>query len=240
MNAALRISRTDEGMLGRWFTRPVALRSSHGGLLNSAHFAESVREHKRDHAERTRQLKSALHAAGNERKPSDPWDLLPITARPTMPPAHSTDGVFELNEDGLLEAGIVRRRLDRLEAEHVETLHIYYGVIGARYEHGNQPTDKELADRPRPKADAKPEDWGQLPRVYALIHVTPQGAELLERAAALLGRGLDGTDYEKVRVHLLLRDKENYAPLQLLIENCVLAAEARYARAAAAWNMASD
>jgi hypothetical protein len=243
-----RIPRHEEKMLIRWFSRSANVRSVHGLMLNAAPFAEAVRDHRRDHTERVRALRA--QTPREDRRANEPWDPLPITAQPSSPKAgtrYNKDSIT-LSETRLLADGIVSQRIDRLDALNQDTLRIVYGDIGGRYELGNQPLD-ELAERTRRKPmadrvknvliDDKADDWGQLPRVYALIRVTKPGIELLAAAASLLPR-IDSQDYERVRTHLLLRGRAEYKPLQLLIEKGILAAEARFARAAAAWNQSAS
>lgn len=243
------IPRHEQRQLERWFTFDGADVHSVGGAVeNAGPLVHAIREHRRDHNRRVRELRAELRAAGSAPRPSDPWDPLPVTARPTTTRTRR-EPAYELDEVQLIESGRVRRRLDQLSPLDAGTLGVVFGTIGWRYEHGNQLTDHEAqtrASRPRTPArivgnvliDDQPDDYGQLPRVYALVHALKPGRELLATADKLLPR-IDSQDYERVRLVLLLRDRDEYQPLQQLIESAIIAAELRFARAAAAWNATS-
>lgn len=218
-------------MLERLFTRADCERSAAGQILErAAIFIPALRKHRKERAERLRQMRADLRAAGIERKASDPWDMDPITAQPA-PPKPGTGPITTPDELGMVEDGFVRRRLSQLQPEHVQALKVYYGAIGARYELGDQPTDGDV----RPRSD-KPQSWGQLPRVFSLMHLTREGWSLIKKAGELLGRGLDMPDYEKLRVHLLMRERDIYEPLREDFACAELAAERMYEKACAAWN----
>jgi hypothetical protein len=228
-----RIPRREERMLERWFCYGGgAVHSAGGAVEDAGPIVRAVREHRRDHNRRVRELHAAMRERGRAPKPSDPWDPIPITAQPTSPRT-ARQPSYELDEAQLIESGRVRRRLDQLQPIDAGTLGVVFGVIGSRYAAGDQPADELAAERRRRK-NAQADDWGQLPRVYSLVHALPVGRELFERADPLLGRELPAA--ERMRLHLLLRHRAPYAPLQELIERALLAAELRFATAADAWN----
>ena len=248
-----RISLHDEAQLTRYLAQTDFERSTTGPMLERAKLiAGAVRA-------ATKQRNRELAPLRIRRRASDPWDVAPITAyarHETRPPSGymPDDSAMEIN-------AVVGRTLMAMEragnVEAVAVLSIYYGVIGARYELGDphiEPAGLTWDDYIRnllggayeppkvqpPKDVAKAEicevvSRGELPKLFALLHATRSGVALLKQADKLLGRGLDLPPWEKMRVHCLLRERDNYAALREPFARAELEAERLYGTACVAW-----
>ena len=254
-----RISLKDEGELTRYLAQTAFERSTTGPMLERAKIVgDAVRA-------ATKQRNRELSGLRMQRRACDPWDVAPITAYAR----HETRSVSGyIPDDAAMELNaVVGRRLMAMErAGHVESiavLGVYYGVIGARYELGDQPIEvdgltwaeyvRNLAagayDNPKPlpikteaqkAADEKPIERCELPKLFALLHATSAGVALLKQADKLLGRGMDMPAWEKMRVHCLLRGRTNYDDLREAFARAELQAERMYADASEAWCEAYD
>jgi hypothetical protein len=221
----------DEMQLTRYLAMTTFERSTTGPMLERAKlYGEAVREAVRVHSADVSELRRV-----SPRQPSEPWDAIPITAYSR----HETRQAAGYTPDdaALTLAGEVGRRLLAMERaggkDDVAVLSLYYGVVGARYELGSPDMDGEARGE-------KPSARGQLPKLFALLHVTSAGQALLKSADKLLGRGIDAPDWERMRVHCMLRDRPNYEPLKVLFARAELEAEKLFASACGCWRAAGD
>ncbi|HMI91878.1 MAG TPA: hypothetical protein VK509_10970, partial [Polyangiales bacterium] len=174
MNEHSPITGEDASALDRYFS--IASESSTTGstLERAKNFGVAAIEDTDDKRARNAAMRRELIREGAPIA-SMPWDLVPLTARPTAEtrpePSYEPDYL-----SSALQA-FVSRRLKRMAqlsgAEHVQVLQVYFGPIGNHYAVGF--TDEDTG---RPVAP--------LPRVFALLHVAPSGRKLLEKAHGLL------------------------------------------------------
>lgn len=224
----------DQERLRWYFSQTAFERSTAGAMIERAEQnLAAMRKHAVERNQFIRTIRAELRAQKADMA-SQPWDLAPITARPTCE-THAATG-YEPDPQAHEWSAYVERRLMAMERASAHramaALTVYFGAVGERYERGAIDDRGVRSDRPA--------DRGQLHRWLALLFLTHAGNKLLEQAGKLPGvMTADVPPYERMRVHLLMRERNAYAPLREQFAQAELEAEALYREMVRAWSSAS-